>query len=57
MLNRANHVTRIFDVSTAKGIKDAERFKAKLNNRYESVTVYAIGLYRVQIVGLRRMSC
>ena len=46
--------TRTFDTSTLKGLKEAERFKAKMENLYESVNVYAIGLNRVQIVALRR---
>lgn len=54
-MKHAQHASRIFDTSTIKGLKDAERFKAKLNNRYNSVIVYHIGLNRVQIVGLRRI--
>jgi len=46
-------MTKIFDISTVKGIKAAEQFKARMNNRFESVTVYAISLTRVQIVALR----
>jgi hypothetical protein len=44
-------MTKIFDISTAKGMQQADRFKAMLNNKYASVTVYTIGLYRVQVVG------
>jgi hypothetical protein len=46
-------MTKIFDTSTVKGIGQAERFKAKMENQFESVNVYAIGLSRVQIVALR----
>jgi predicted nucleic acid-binding Zn-ribbon protein len=51
---RAKHASKIFDTGTVKGLQAAERFKEKLNNEFESVNVYAIGLYRVQIVGLSR---
>ena len=47
------HVSKIFDTSTVDGIEAAERFKTRLENAYDSVNVYALGLYRVQIVGLR----
>ena len=49
----SGHKSKIFDTSTVQGLKAAERFKALMNNRYESVNVYAIGLTRVQIVALR----
>jgi len=45
-------MTKIFDTSTVKGIQQAERFKARMENLYESVNVYAIGLNQVQIVAL-----
>jgi hypothetical protein len=47
---------RMFDTSTIKGLEQAERFKARMENLYESVNVYAIGLNRVQIVALRPSS-
>jgi len=47
------HESKIFDTSTVQGLKSAERFKARLNDKYQSVNVYAIGLCRVQIVGLK----
>jgi hypothetical protein len=43
--------SQIFDTSTSAGIAKAERYKARLNNLYETVDVHAIGLSRVQIVG------
>jgi len=46
-------MSKIFDISTVKGIQAAERFKARMNDRFESVNVYAIDLTRVQIVALR----
>lgn len=46
------HISRTFDTSTVHGLNQAERFKARLNDRFDSVTVYAIGLNRVRIVGL-----
>ena len=49
-------MTKTFDTSTLKGIKAAEQFKARMNDRFESVTVYAIGLNRVQIVALKPVS-
>ena len=51
-----NHESKIFDTSTIQGLEAAERYQARLYSKYESVNVYAIGLYRVQIVGLRRVS-
>lgn len=47
-------MTKTFDTSTIKGIQQAERFKARMGNLYESVNVYAISLNRVQIVALRK---
>ena len=54
--NPRRHASQIFDTSTVEGLKKAERFKAKLEKDYDSVNVYAIGLTRVQIVGLRPRS-
>jgi len=45
-------MTKVFDTSTLQGLRAAERFKTRLNNTCQSVNVYAIGLNRVQIVGL-----
>lgn len=45
--------SRIFDTGTIEGIAEAERYQARLYDKYESVNVYAIGLNRVQIVGHR----
>ena len=45
-------MTKSFDTSTIKGIQQAERFKARMENTHESVNVYAVGLNRVQIVAL-----
>lgn len=50
---KRRHESKIFDTSTLKGLKSAERYQAKLYNKYQSVNVYTIGLYRVQIVGLK----
>jgi hypothetical protein len=46
-------MTKTFDTSTLVGLKQAERFKMRMENTYESVNVYAIGLNRVQIVALK----
>ena len=45
------HESKAFDTSTLYGLKQAERYQAKLHNKYDSVTVQAIGLYRVLIIG------
>lgn len=50
---KTDYESKIFDTSTLQGLKAAERYQARLYNKYQSVNVYAIGLYRVQIVGLR----
>ena len=46
-------MSKTFDTSTVEGIKQAERFQARMYERFESVIVYAIGLNRVQIVALK----
>jgi hypothetical protein len=45
--------TKTFDTSTLQGLKQAERFQARMYDLYESVNVYAIGWSRVKIVALR----
>ena len=51
--------SKIFDTSTIKGIEQAERYKARLENKYERVIVTPIGLTRVRIEGkeAERLSC
>lgn len=46
-------MTKIFDVSTIQGIRTAERFKDRMNDEFDSVSVYSLGFNRVQIVALR----
>jgi hypothetical protein len=48
-------MTKTFDTSTVEGIRKAEQFQARMYERFESVNVYAIGLYRVQIVATKRI--
>lgn len=43
--------TKVFDTSTLKGLKAAERFKAMLENKALSVTTTPVGLDRVRIEG------
>lgn len=43
--------SKIFDTRTTKGLEAAEAYKAKLENKYERVTVTTIGLDRVRIEG------
>jgi hypothetical protein len=47
-----NMNARTFDTRTLAGLKAAERYQAWLYNRFDKVTVTAIGLYRVRISGL-----
>ena len=42
---------KTFDTSTLKGLQSAERFKSRMENKYQTVTVRTIGLDRVSIVG------
>lgn len=48
--------SKVFDTSTLAGLKAAERFKARLENSYDSVKVYTFGWNRVQIVGTKERS-
>lgn len=43
--------SKIFDTDTVKGLKSAERYKARLESKYDKVTVTTIGLNRVYIEG------
>jgi len=40
-----------FDTSTAEGLKAAEKYKERLNNKHDKVTVTTTGLNRVRITG------
>jgi hypothetical protein len=44
--------TRDFDVSHLKGLKQAERYKSHLENKFDRVTVVTVGLDRVRITGV-----
>ena len=43
--------SRQFDTRTADGIKAAERYQMRLYSKYERVTVKAVGLDRVVVIG------
>lgn len=43
--------SKTFDTSTVKGIDAADKYKNKLNEKYDKVTVHTIGLDRVRIEG------
>lgn len=45
---------RFFHTDTAEGLSKAERYKARLNNKYVRVTVVPAGLNRVRIIGAVR---
>ena len=44
---------KVFDISTIKGLKSAERYKRRLENVFDKVTVTTFGLSRIQIIGQR----
>ena len=46
-------MVKVFDISTVKGIKAAERFQTLMYSLFNSVTVRPIGLNRVQIVAYK----
>jgi len=43
--------SKVFDLKTIKGNRDAERYQARLYNLYDKVVVTAVGLNRVRIEG------
>lgn len=43
--------SKIFNTRMVAGIRAAERYKARLENKYDRVRVYTLGLDRVKIVG------
>lgn len=43
--------SRVFDTSTEAGLKAAERYKTRLENKYDKVTTTPAGLNRVRIEG------
>lgn len=45
--------SKTFDTSTLAGLKRAERYKARLENQFNKVTVTAVGLNRVNISAFR----
>jgi len=50
-LPKRTHEERVFYTDTPKGIAEAERYKARLNNKYVRVTVLPLGMNRTRIVG------
>ena len=47
---------RVFDTSTEAGLKAAERYKVRLENKYDKVKTTPVGLDRVRIEGQRRIA-
>jgi hypothetical protein len=43
--------SKIFDTSSVQGLRQAERYKTKLENKYDKVTTVSLGLNRVRIEG------
>lgn len=43
--------SKTFDTSTLAGLKSAERFKTRMENKYENVTTVSKGLFGVVITG------
>ena len=43
--------SKIFDVSTEKGLTQAEQYKTRLENKYNQVLTQSLGLTRVRIEG------
>jgi len=46
-----NTVSKTFDTNTVRGLQAAERFKQRLENKYDKVNTVAVGLDRVRIEG------
>lgn len=47
----AYKIKKAFDISSKQGILKAEKFKAKLNNKYNKVNVEVIGIDKIRISG------
>lgn len=43
--------SKTFDINTVKGLKQAEQYKSKLENKYDKVLVVTVGWNRVRITG------
>ena len=43
--------TKTFDTDSIKGLRAAESYKRKLENKYNKVTVSPVGVNRVRITG------
>lgn len=52
MAKRKRIEHKLFDTQTEKGLKQAERFKARLENAGYSVRTTPFGFTRVRIVGV-----
>ena len=48
---KKNFVSKRFDISTLKGLKSAERYKASLNKKYDNVKVRTVGINTITIEG------
>lgn len=44
-----NETARVFDTSTLKGLKAAEKYKAFLENKHDKVKTTPLGLHGVRI--------
>lgn len=42
---------KIFNIDNLKGLKAAERYKSRMNNQYDKVTVTSIGFDRIMVEG------
>ena len=43
---------KVFDISTNKGLKNAEKYQQKLYKKYDNVRIYIAGLNKVEIYGV-----
>lgn len=50
-MKRIHKEGKTFDTSTIEGLKAAERYKTKLENKYDKVVTTTVGLDRVRIEG------
>ena len=50
--DKSYNVGKVFDLSTQKGLQNAERYKNTLHNKYDYVEVKMIGFNKVKITGI-----
>jgi len=51
MQHGGEHMSKVFDTSTLKGLRAAERYQAALYSKFDKVTVVPVGLNRVRVSG------